>query len=163
MPDARRSAGLRLCNGIARLVVLVFDVCQFVIGSHHHEDVTKCCTASQQEMLSRADVFVTHGGSNSLHEAVLSKVPTVVAPFFGDQMLISHRVEDLGIGIPLSVPQTTDKHRPKHHLGGGLAERMDDAVRRILADGTYRRRYAAIPLESTPPLRNLETMVYNDA
>jgi hypothetical protein len=61
------------------------------------------------------------------------------------------------------VPQTTDKHGPKHHLGDGLAERMDDAVRRILADDTYRRRYAAIPLESTPPLRDLETMVYNDA
>jgi UDP:flavonoid glycosyltransferase YjiC (YdhE family) len=144
-------------------VALVFGVRPFVIGSRHHEDVTKCCTANQQEMLSRAGVFVTHGGSNSLHEAVLSKVPMVVAPFFGDQMLISHRVEDLGIGIPLSVPQTTGKHGPKHYLGDGPAERMDDAVRRILADDTYRRRYAAIPLESTPPLRGLETMVYNDA
>ncbi len=109
-------------------------------------------TVDQQEMLSRADVFVTHGGSNSLHEAILSQVPMVVVPFFGDQMLIGRRVQELGIGIALPVPEATDKHGPKHHLDDGLAERMDNAVRRILADEAYRCSYADIPLESTPPL-----------
>ena len=119
-------------------------------------------TADQQEVLSGADVFVTHGGSNSLHEAILAQVPIVVAPFFGDQVLIGRRVEQLGIGIALAVPKATDKHGPKHHLGDGLAERMDTAVRRILADDRYRRNYATIPLDATPPLGELQAMVGRD-
>jgi hypothetical protein len=65
----------------------------------------------QQQVLSRADVFVTHGGSNSLHEAVLHQVPTVVVPFFGDQMLIGQRVEELGIGIALGTADGVDNRR----------------------------------------------------
>lgn len=114
-----------------------------------------CGTADQQKVLSAADVFVTHGGSNSLHEAVLCQVPMVVAPFFGDQLLIGRRVRELGIGISLPVPEATDKHAPRHHLDDGLAERMDDAVRGILADDGYRRRYGDIPLVCTAPLAEL--------
>jgi UDP:flavonoid glycosyltransferase YjiC (YdhE family) len=121
-----------------------------------------CGTVDQQHMLSAADVFITHGGSNSLHEAILSQVPLVVAPFFGDQMLIGRRVQELGIGIALAVPEATDKHGPKHHLDDGLAERLDNAVRRILADDAYRRNYATIPLDSTPPLGELEAMMGRD-
>jgi UDP:flavonoid glycosyltransferase YjiC (YdhE family) len=116
-------------------------------------------TVDQQDMLSRADVFVTHGGSNSLHEAILSRVPMVVAPFFGDQMLIARRVQELGIGVVLAVPEATDKDTPKDHLKDGLAERIDGAVRRILADDRYRRSYATIPLDSTPALAELEAIV----
>jgi hypothetical protein len=109
----------------------------------------------QQEALSRADVFVTHGGSNSLHEAVLYQVPMVVAPFFGDQMLISQRVEELGIGIAIGTADGVDKDKPKHFLNDRLTDRIDQAVHRILADDHYRRSYTRIPLESTPPLAEL--------
>jgi hypothetical protein len=112
-------------------------------------------TVDQQQMLSAADVFITHGGSNSLHEAILYQVPMVVAPFFGDQMLIGRRVEELGVGIALDVPEATDKDTPKDHLDDGLAERMDTAARRILGDDRYRRRFADIPLVSTAPLAEL--------
>lgn len=112
-------------------------------------------TANQQQMLSGADVFVTHGGSNSLHQAILSQVPMVVAPFFGDQLLIGRRIRELGIGIVLDVPEATDKDAPKDHLDDGLAERMDTATRHILADNAYRERFADIPLVSTAPLAEL--------
>jgi UDP:flavonoid glycosyltransferase YjiC (YdhE family) len=119
-------------------------------------------TVDQQEVLGRADVFVTHGGSNSLHEAILFQVPMVVAPFFGDQMLIGRRVRELGIGIVLAVPEAVDKDAPKHHLGDGLAGRIDKAVRQVLADDRYRRGYAAVPLDSTPALAELEARVERD-
>jgi Erythromycin biosynthesis protein CIII-like, C-terminal domain len=109
----------------------------------------------QQEVLSRADVFVTHGGSNSLHEAVLHQVPMVVVPFFGDQMLIGQRVEELGIGIALGTADGVDKDKPKHFLDDHLTDQIDRAVHRILADDHYRRSYSRIPLESTPPLAEL--------
>ncbi|BCB74944.1 hypothetical protein GCM10022251_54470 [Phytohabitans flavus] len=107
---------------------------------------------NQQEVLSRADVFVSHGGGNSLHEAVLCQVPMVVVPFFGDQMLISRRVEELGIGIALGTAEGVDKDKPKHFLNDRLADLIDRAVRQILADDRYRRSYSRTPLESTPPL-----------
>jgi UDP:flavonoid glycosyltransferase YjiC (YdhE family) len=109
----------------------------------------------QQEVLSRADVFVTHGGSNSLHEAVLFQVPMVVAPFFGDQMLIGGRVRELGIGMVLDAAQGVEKDKPKQFLNDDLVDRMDHAVRRILADDRYRRSYAGLRLESMPALAEL--------
>jgi UDP:flavonoid glycosyltransferase YjiC (YdhE family) len=112
-------------------------------------------TVDQQEMLSRADVFVTHGGSNSLHEAILSQVPMVAAPFFGDQMLIGRRIRELGIGIVLDVPEATDKDAPKDHLDDGLAQRLDNAAHHVLGDNSYRGRFADIPLVSIAPLAEL--------
>jgi UDP:flavonoid glycosyltransferase YjiC (YdhE family) len=79
----------------------------------------------------------------------------VVAPFFGDQLLIGRRVQQLGIGVALDVPEATDKNAPKDHLDDGLAERMGTAVHRILTDDRYRRRLADIPLVSTAPLAGL--------
>jgi UDP:flavonoid glycosyltransferase YjiC (YdhE family) len=110
----------------------------------------------QQEVLSRADVFVTHGGSNSFHEAVLSGVPMVVAPFFGDQMLTGTRVEELGIGVHLAVDDGVDTGKSKHFLSDGLAGRIDAAVAAILGNDEYRKNFEDIRLDSTPALAELD-------
>jgi UDP:flavonoid glycosyltransferase YjiC (YdhE family) len=110
----------------------------------------------QQETLSRADVFVTHGGSNSFHEAVLSGVPMVVAPFFGDQMLTGSRVEELAIGVHLRADDGVDTGKSKHFLGDGLADRIDEAVAAILGNDEYRKNFQDIQLESTPALAELD-------
>jgi hypothetical protein len=110
----------------------------------------------QQEMLSRADVFVTHGGSNSFHEAVLSRVPMVVVPFFGDQALIASRVEELGMGIQLAADGGVDTGKSKQFLGDGLAGRIDEAVAAILGDDRYRKSFESIVLEATPALAGLD-------
>merc|ERR1712151_1271247 len=39
----------------------------------------------QLELLPRCSAFVTHGGANSMHEALLFGVPLVVVPMFADQ------------------------------------------------------------------------------
>ncbi|MFD0746294.1 hypothetical protein ACFQ1L_33925 [Phytohabitans flavus] len=67
-------------------------------------------------------------------------------------MLISRRVEELGIGIALGTAEGVDKDKPKHFLNDRLADLIDRAVRQILADDRYRRSYSRTPLESTPPL-----------
>lgn len=51
--------------------------------------------ANQLDELSHATIFVTHGGSNSFHESLVSGVPMVVVPFFGDQLLVARQVEAL--------------------------------------------------------------------
>jgi MGT family glycosyltransferase len=52
--------------------------------------------------LRDADLFVTHHGLNSTHEAVFQQVPMLSYPFFGDQPAMARRCHDLGLAAPLS-------------------------------------------------------------
>lgn len=52
----------------------------------------------QPEVLKIADVFVTHGGMNSVSESLVYKVPMVVIPFLSDQPVNARCVERLGVG-----------------------------------------------------------------
>ncbi len=52
--------------------------------------------------LKDADVFVTHHGLNSTHEAVYHRVPMLSYPFFGDQPAMARTCRDLGLSVPLS-------------------------------------------------------------
>ena len=103
--------------------------------------------ADQMKELAAADVFVTHGGSNSFHEAVLNRVPMAVIPFFGDQPLVARRVAELGIGINLVPGVGIDTHEPKDFLGKELAVRLDSAVSELARDERYRKALASLPLE----------------
>ena len=52
----------------------------------------------QLEVLKQADIFVTHGGMNSVSEALVQGVPMVVIPFMADQPVNAKRIEKLGLG-----------------------------------------------------------------
>ena len=52
----------------------------------------------QVEVLKMADVFVTHGGMNSISEALTAAVPMVVIPFSSDQPTNARSAEKLGAG-----------------------------------------------------------------
>lgn len=52
----------------------------------------------QLKVLEMADVFVTHGGMNSVSEALFYGVPMVVIPFVSDQPVNARGVEKLGVG-----------------------------------------------------------------
>jgi MGT family glycosyltransferase len=109
----------------------------------------------QQRVLSHADVFVTHGGANSVHESLLSKVPMVVTPFFGDQTLTSRRVQQMGIGVALGTDDDVDTEKPKDFLNEELSIRIDEAVHRILGDRSYRDSLRGVRLDATPALAAL--------
>lgn len=55
-------------------------------------------SVSQLAMLKIADVFVTHGGMNSISEALVNKTPMVAIPFMFDQPRNAQFVEKLGLG-----------------------------------------------------------------
>lgn len=57
--------------------------------------------ADQWTALAEADVFVTHHGLNSTHEAIFHGVPMISHPFFGDQPALARRCADLGLAVPL--------------------------------------------------------------
>lgn len=66
-------------------------------------------TVSQQAVLKKADVFVTHGGMNSVSEAMVEGVPMVVIPFMADQPTNARRVCELGLGKKLEYKNITSE------------------------------------------------------
>lgn len=57
----------------------------------------------QWDVLAHADVFLTHQGLNSTHEAICQEVPMVSYPIFWDQPALSQRCRELGLVTPLAA------------------------------------------------------------
>ncbi len=79
----------------------------------------------QLEVLQRADVFITHGGMNSVNEAVHHHVPLVVVPHDKDQPMVAQRLKELGAGYRLAKQSIT-------------AGKLQEAVQNVLSDGAYK-------------------------
>lgn len=62
---------------------------------------------SQVDVLPLSQVFISHGGVNSVMESLWFGVPLVLVPHSSDQPIISQRVEDLGLGIKLEMENMT--------------------------------------------------------
>lgn len=56
----------------------------------------------QPAVLARAALFVTHGGVNSVNEALYYGVPMLVVPQGADQPLVASRVDRLGAGLSIT-------------------------------------------------------------
>jgi UDP:flavonoid glycosyltransferase YjiC (YdhE family) len=79
----------------------------------------------QPLLLAHCDAFVTHGGFNSVKEALSSGVPMVVVPISADQPYSAERCADLGVARTLGP----DDRAP---------DAIREAVRQVLAEPTYR-------------------------
>lgn len=62
----------------------------------------------QTKVLPLVDLFVTHGGNNSVTESIHFGVPMVVLPLFVDQFDNGQRVEEKGLGVRLDAYKFTD-------------------------------------------------------
>lgn len=84
---------------------------QFVLSAGKHTDVASLGDVPdnflvrrfvpQLEILQRAAAFVTHGGMNSVHEALYYGVPLIVVPHHLEQWLNGKRVAQTGSGVML--------------------------------------------------------------
>lgn len=63
----------------------------------------------QVDVLEFADVFVTHGGMNSVSESLVKGTPMVVIPFVSDQPVNATQIETLGLGKRLEYKQVTSE------------------------------------------------------
>lgn len=82
----------------------------------------------QREVLKRADLFITHGGHNSIIEAFYYGVPgLIVLPVFADQFDSAQRVEDCGFGYRLNPFSCTE-------------DALLRSIDMILANGDIKRR-----------------------
>jgi UDP:flavonoid glycosyltransferase YjiC (YdhE family) len=79
------------------------------------------------ELLPRCDLFITHGGFNSVKESLAAGVPMVLLPISADQPYSAERCAALGVGLALAPEERA-------------AFDVRRAARTVLADPAYRRR-----------------------
>lgn len=85
----------------------------------------------QPAILPKVDLVITHGGNNTVTEALHHGKPMVVLPLFWDQVDNAQRVQEMGYGVRLSTY-------------GFFDEELTGAVDRLLADIGLRARLAAM-------------------
>jgi MGT family glycosyltransferase len=85
----------------------------------------------QVALLEGASLFITHGGINSAHEAMLNGVPMVVLPQSADHYVVAGQVEAVGAGVVVDRSQAT-------------VERLRSAARQALSEPRFRQRSAAM-------------------
>jgi MGT family glycosyltransferase len=73
------------------------------------DDVITAPYLPQREVLERADVFVTHGGYNSVAESIRAATPMLVIPLAVDQPIQSYFVGAAGFGTALEPADATEK------------------------------------------------------
>lgn len=61
----------------------------------------------QITVLKQANLFITHGGMNSVSEAMIHGVPMLVIPFVSDQPVNARQVEKIGLGKVLNYKTIT--------------------------------------------------------
>lgn len=95
-----------------------------------------------REALARADLFVTHGGCSSVHEALLAGVPMVCVPHGADQFDWSRRVAELGAGrVARAAPDAIRAAAADVLAGRHYGERAREAGERLRAfDGETKVR-----------------------
>jgi MGT family glycosyltransferase len=85
----------------------------------------------QLDILKRTALFITHGGMNSVNEALYHNVPMIVVPQRVDQFQVADRVSELGVGIQIKNEEIS-------------AEALSEAANRIFSDKSYRERAGII-------------------
>ena len=85
----------------------------------------------QLEILKRADAFISHGGLNSVSEALYYGVPVAAIPMANDQPAVAGRLEALGAGMKLGMDEITP-------------QLLKDTVHGLLTDESYRSASIAV-------------------
>ena len=81
--------------------------------------------------LRDADLFVTHHGLNSTHEAIFHRVPMLSYPFFGDQPAMARCCQRLGLAVALADTPRAELEAPRvqRAVGSVLEQREAFAAR----------------------------------
>lgn len=131
---ARVVEALRPIAGSVQAVVIAPDG---TVPGAPEADVLVRPRAPVLELMPRLDAVVSHGGLNTVCEALAHGVPLVVAPIKGDQPLNAARVAAVGAGRRVRFPSA----RPEE-LRGALLAVLDDPSYRAAA-GRVRDSFAA--------------------
>ena len=97
------------------------------------------------QLLTRAEVVVTHGGLGITQKAIARGVPVVVVPFGRDQRDVAVRVEAAGIGLHVAPRALTARAlRDAVERARTLRPRVLQVAEQMNADGSARRAAGAV-------------------
>jgi demethyllactenocin mycarosyltransferase len=94
-------------------------------------NITVRRSVPQIEVLAHTDVFITHVGANSMHEALYYGVPLVCIPHMGDQPQNAERVVAQGAGVILPLDEVS-------------SARVAADVQHVLDDPSFRANAARL-------------------
>jgi UDP:flavonoid glycosyltransferase YjiC (YdhE family) len=99
----------------------------------------------QQDVLGHAAAMVCHGGSGSTLGGLAAGLPMVVVPLFADQPANARRVAEVGAGLAVEPGPAAQE---------ATATGIREAVRRVLAEESFRERARALAAEARaqPPV-----------
>ncbi|MBY9078732.1 glycosyltransferase [Paenibacillus sp. HN-1] len=113
------------------VVMAVGDKVQTSDLGEIHENFIVKNYVPQMDVLQSAQLFITHGGMNSVHEGLYYGVPLIVIPQSADQPIIAEQVAKVGAGITLQMQGLT-------------AHQLSDAVVHVLSRSSYKEAAADI-------------------
>ena len=88
----------------------------------------------QVSVLKQAGALITHGGMNSVSEAMVHGVPMVVIPFVSDQPVNARQVEKLGLGRVLDYKRVTAANLKASAFAVMKDEYIREKMRKIQAE-----------------------------
>jgi UDP:flavonoid glycosyltransferase YjiC (YdhE family) len=103
-------------------------------------------------LFDRCAAVVTHAGWGTVARALLSGLPLVLVPFYGDQQYIAARCADLGVGIVLPAETVT-------------ATELREAIRAVIEQPRYRTAAEELAAELTAaaPLATASSLITSRA
>lgn len=63
----------------------------------------------QEDILSKASLFITHAGASSLYEAISFSTPIIMIPQMEEQYINAHKAKKLDLGYILDSKNISDK------------------------------------------------------
>ncbi len=96
-----------------------------------HENQVGEAFLPQPVVLPQVDLVITHGGNNTVTEALHHGKPMIVLPLFWDQVDNAQRIDETGFGRRLATYGFRD-------------EELTDAIDELLADDSLAQRLAAM-------------------
>jgi MGT family glycosyltransferase len=99
-PEFFRDAARALARPGRRVVLSVGRIAPQALGALP-AGVTAHAHVDQLAVLRRADLFITHGGFNSIQEGLVAGMPLLVFPQMQEQVFNADRVTELGAGLRL--------------------------------------------------------------
>ncbi|XP_043930981.1 UDP-glucuronosyltransferase 1A1-like isoform X3 [Protopterus annectens] len=97
---------------------------------------------------SKTRVFITHGGTHGLYEAICSGVPMIMMPLFGDQASNVKRMERHGVGVILNLPDLT-------------SQKLLEALETVINDTRYKERMTELSaIHKDRPIEPLDLAVH---
>jgi MGT family glycosyltransferase len=96
-----------------------------------HDNQTGEAFLPQPSIVPVVDLVITHGGNNTVTEALHHGVPMIVLPLFWDQVDNAQRIDETGFGRRLATYDFRD-------------EELTDAIDELLADRALASRLAAM-------------------